>query len=98
MAIIGSLFTIGLIYFEPRILWGSGWKTQDILYRNKKNENERIEYQMEDMGAFGYNQRIVRVKKGWLFDSVYPLDTNLINKSDWIQVNEYVNELRIKGG
>ena len=81
-----------------RANFGTGWKTQTILYKSKTNPNDRIEYQVEAMGAFGSEERIVRLKKWWIFDSVYDIDTNTINKSDWIEVNEYVNELEIKGG
>jgi hypothetical protein len=98
MAIITLIILAALIILNYNLLWGSGWKTQEILYKSKTNPKDRIEYQMQDMGAFGYDERIVRVKEGWLFDSVYPIDTSKINKSDWIEVNEYVNELGIKGG
>ena len=53
---------------------------------------------MQDSGAFGYNRRIVKVSKGLIFNSTESIDTSIIDKSKWNRVDEYVNELGLKGG
>jgi hypothetical protein len=39
-------------------IFGSGFVTQELLYVHKGNKQRRIEFQMEDIGAFGYNRRL----------------------------------------
>ena len=51
---------------------------------------------MQDIGAFGYNKRIVKVKKGFLWDSQSSFDTVNIDTTEWKFVNNFVNELEIK--
>ncbi len=100
LPIIGIVM-IGLLFlFNPFLFWhlGSSYKTQGIIFRNKADKNITIEYQMQDSGAFGYNRRIVKVSNGLLFDSTEAIDTSKIDKSRWDKVDEYVNELRLKGG
>ncbi len=84
------------ILFFVTFFSGSGWKTQNILFRNKENSKIRIEFQMEDVGAFGYQRRIVKVEPGLLFDSIDRIDTISLNKADWKQVDELVNEMNLK--
>lgn len=88
------------VLFNPVSFWkkSSNYKTQEIIYRNKANKNSTIEFQMQDIGAFGYNRRIVKVTKGIFFDSAILIDTSLIDKSKWNRVDEYKNEIGFKGG
>ncbi len=79
--------------FQP-----SSWKTQEVLYRSRSNKNRRIEFQMRDLGALGYRRRIVEVKTFFFFNLPSEIDTARINKKDWYRVNEYVDELEMKGG
>jgi hypothetical protein len=98
---IALILTIGLLFlFNSTIFWHihSPYKTPKIIYRNKKNTNITIEFQMQDSGALGYNRRIVKVTKGIIFNSTEKIDTAQIDKTKWILVNEYVNEMGIKGG
>jgi hypothetical protein len=84
---------------NPRFVFAlSPWKTQDIVYRHLKNKNCRIEYQMQDVGAFGYNKRIVKVETFLFIDFTEEIDTTYLDKSHWQRVEEYVNELELKGG
>lgn len=87
------------IIIQPRLLFAlSAWKTQEILFRNQLNKDHRIELQMQDQGALGYNRRIVEVNPRLLMDKITEIDTTSINKKEWQQVDEYVNELELKGG
>lgn len=90
---------IGILYFNP--IPGSGlkssYKTQSIIYRSKSDSTIRIEFQMQDIGAFGYNERTVKVSPGYFYDSTQEIDIKKIDTSDWIKVNEDVNELKLKG-
>lgn len=98
---IVGIIIVGLLFlFNPLLFLhlGSPYKTQEIIYRNKLNKNITIEYQMQDSGAFGYNRRIVKVSKGLIFNSTESIDTSIIDKSKWDRVDEYVNELGLKGG
>ncbi|MEM9391908.1 MAG: hypothetical protein AAGA02_15625 [Bacteroidota bacterium] len=36
---------------------GGEWRTQTIVYQNMQNRNRTIEFQMQDIGALGYNRR-----------------------------------------
>ncbi|MFN3405871.1 MAG: hypothetical protein ACK40G_17385 [Cytophagaceae bacterium] len=88
-----------LIFVIDFITWGGGYKTQDILFRNKRFSNIRIEFQMEDIGAFGYNRRTVKVVQltPLLRWTTYT-EIDKIDMNEWIKVDEYVNELELKGG
>ena len=94
--LIAILIPILIISISPFSFWGGQWKTQDILFVNKNKQNVQIEFQMQDIGAFGYNKRIVKVKKGFLWDSQSSFDTVNIDTTEWKFVNNFVNELEIK--
>ena len=88
-----------LLIIEPRISFSlSPWKSQEIIYRHRMNKHQRIEFQMQDVGAFGYNKRIVEVRSFFFIDFTEDIDTTQIDKSDWQRVDEYINELGLKGG
>lgn len=53
---------------------------------------------MQDIGARGYHKRMVKVEPGILWDTVSPVDINTLDKTRWRKVDEYVNELGLKGG
>ena len=62
------------------------------------NDQHRIEFQMQDVGAFGYNRRIVEVETFLFIDFAEEIDTSQIDKSEWQRVDEYINEIGFKGG
>ena len=73
------------------------WKTQTIIYKNHKSENRKIEYQMQDMGAFGYRKRNVEVSYIIPFFTIINIpEPHPENNPDWIKVNLEVNELDLK--
>ncbi|WMW77472.1 hypothetical protein RF683_08240 [Flavobacterium sp. 20NA77.7] len=72
----------------------SAWKTQHIYYQNKFDSSKKVEYQMMDIGAFGYRRRTVEVNyiTDWFFISK---EVGIYN-SDWKKVTIEVNELKLK--
>ena len=72
----------------------SAWKTQYIYYQNKFDSSKKVEYQMMDIGAFGYRRRTVEVNyiTEWFFISK---EVGIYN-SDWKKVTIEVNELKLK--
>jgi hypothetical protein len=72
----------------------SSWNTQTILYESKTQSNKRIEFQMQDVGALGYNKRTVEVVyfSPW-FMITKQIDPSKILQRDWKKVHKNVNEL-----
>ena len=72
----------------------SAWKTQYIYYQNKFDSSKKVEYQMMDIGTFGYRRRTVEVNyiANWFFISK---EVGIYN-SDWKKVTIEVNELKLK--
>lgn len=92
------LLALSVLFFNPTGYLRSSYKTQTIIYRSKRNPNIRIEFQMQDIGAFGYKRRIVKISPGYFFDSVQDIDLIDFDTLEWMKVNEDVNELKLKGG
>jgi hypothetical protein len=74
----------------------TSYKTQSVLYKHNYDSKLTIEFQMKDIGALGYQRRIVKIKEGFLFNTVEIIDTTKIDKSKWKFVDEEVNELKLK--
>lgn len=95
-----GLLTIPIILFivNPFLFWhiGSPYKTQSILFKNKKDPNINIVFQMQDSGALGYNRRMVKIEKGIIWDSYSDFDTIGIDTTQWKKVDIFVNELGLK--
>jgi len=91
-ATISIAVAIFLIMFSLLIQTFGGWRTQSILFRNKKNVNITISEQIWDVGALGYDRnstRIVKLKPVLRYlNQVVLIDTAQLNKTDWIFVNE----------
>lgn len=98
-SIISILTLISIIFIGPlKIIYlSSSWKTDRIIYQNKILTNNRIEYQMQDVGALGYNKRTVEViyfTENFMF--VKPFNKNNFKSNEWIEINKVVNELELK--
>ncbi len=89
---------IGVLLIGPmRIAFASSsWKTQTILYQHLI-EYKRVEFQVRDVGALGYEKRTVKVFY-WsdLFMSVSPVDSSVEQNPEWIRVDRTVNESGLK--
>jgi hypothetical protein len=74
----------------------STWKTQTILFQHL-NESKTIEYQMQDVGALGYNTRTVQVRYLTpFFTLVKTIPTVFEIKKEWKNVNIEKNECKLK--
>jgi hypothetical protein len=73
------------------------WRTQTILYQNGHLTFKTIEFQMQDVGTFGYNKRTVEVfylTPLFMITSEFPTDID--KRIEWVKVDKDVNELGIK--
>jgi hypothetical protein len=73
------------------------WKTQTVLYQNGHLRFKKVEHQMQDVGALGYNQRTVEVLYlTRFFMIVSPVEPDIDTRIEWTKVNKDVNELGLK--
>ena len=99
ITIISVALLTGITFLiNPFLFWHIGvpYKTQTIIFKNRKDPLSTIVFQMQDSGAFGYNRRIVKVRQGIIWDSINNIDTSLLNHDNWERVNIDVNELGLK--
>jgi len=60
--ILSGIIVITMLIGPLDIIFASkAWKTQTILYQSKNSKSEKIEFQIQDVGALGYNKRTVQV-------------------------------------
>lgn len=81
-----------------KIIFSSGsWKTQTVLYQNGHLTYKKVEFQMQDIGALGYNKRTVEViYLTNLFMIVNSVEKDIEERVEWIKVDREVNELGLK--
>jgi len=94
-----SIFLIFIFVVSPmKILFSSGaWRTQTILFQNGHLSFKTVEFQMQDIGALGYNKRTVEViylTPLFMLTSEVPNDID--KRVEWIKVERDVNELGLK--
>ena len=81
-----------------KILFSTGaWRTQKFLYQNRHLSFKTVEFQMQDIGALGYNKRTVEVfylTPFFMTTSEVPNDIDI--KVEWVKVDKEVNELGLK--
>lgn len=96
---IPTLTLIGILIIGPlKISFSaSAWRTQKVLYQNGHFDFKKVEFQMQDVGAFGYNKRTVEVTYLTdLFMIVSPVKQDLDKSVEWGKVDKEVNELGLK--
>lgn len=83
------VFVFMLIIGPTKIVFSSSvWKTNKVLFINKDNQNHRVEFQKQDVGALGYNKRTVEViYSHYCFMIIKSKNKNFENNSNWIKVN-----------
>lgn len=88
------IFVIGPV----RILFSTGsWKTQTILYQNGHLGFNTIEFQMQDIGALGYNKRTVEVfYLTPFFMTIQDVPAEIEKRVEWVKVDKDVNEHGLK--
>ena len=94
-----AISLIGIMIIGPmKIMSSSGsWKTQTVLYQNEHLTFNKVEFQMQDVGALGYNKRIVEVlylTPFFIITSEIPNDIE--TRVEWIKVDKEINELDLK--
>lgn len=98
-AILPVMALLGILIIGPLkiVFSSSAWHTQTILYQNGHLSFKKIEFQMQDVGASGYNQRTVEVTYlTHMFMIVEPVEIDLEQKVEWVKVDIDVNELDLK--
>jgi hypothetical protein len=79
------------------IFSSSAWRTQTILYQNQHLSFKKVEFQMQDMGALGYNYRTVEVL---YLSNLFMFTRNAPNHPDedptWAKVCLDINEIELK--
>lgn len=98
-SIISIFIIIGILCgLKAFFSWGGDWKTQTLLYRNKVNPQQTINYQLRgDRFAFGYKKRVVSIYHlapfmEWTTD----VDTMHLDKTKWKKLNLQLNEMKLK--
>ena len=92
------ILTLVLVVGPMKILFSTGaWRTQTILYQNGHLSFKTVEFQMQDIGALGYNRRTVEViylTPLFILTSEVPNDID--KRVEWVKVDKDVNELGLK--
>lgn len=94
-----TIFLIFIIIVNPiEIIFSSGvWRTQTILYQNGHLSFNKVEFQMQDIGALGYNKRTVEViYLTPLIMLTREVPNDIDKRVEWIKVERDVNELGLK--
>ena len=89
--ILPLMAIIGILIIGPfKIIFSSSaWKTQTVLYQNKHFKIKKIETQIQDLGALGYNKRTVEVTYLTnFFMIINPVEKNVNNKIEWKKENK----------
>jgi hypothetical protein len=97
--VLPALVLIPILIGGPlKILFSSGiWRTQTILYQNGHLSFYKIESQLQDIGAFGYHRRTVKVLYLTpLFMIISPVPQDIDKHVEWVKADKEVNELDLK--
>ncbi len=96
---LSILTLVGILIIGPLkiALLSSTWKTQKILYQNEHLNFNKVEFQMQDLGALGYNKRTVEVMYLTdLFMIVSSVEKDIDERVEWVKIDKEVNELGLK--
>ena len=98
-ALLPSFMLLGIFWIGPTkfIQSSASWQTQKILYKHGHLAFKQIEFQMQDMGALGYNKRTVDIS--YLSDNfmvVSPLEEGIEPSGEWIKADLEVNEVGLR--
>ncbi|MCK0158942.1 hypothetical protein MWU65_17275 [Cellulophaga sp. F20128] len=94
-SVLPFLTLIGILTIGPmKIIFSSrSWKTQKILYQNGHLDFKKVEFQMQDVGALGYNKRTVEViYLTDLFMIVSPVEKDIDKRVEWVKIDKEINE------
>lgn len=95
LPIVAGLFTL-----QPRNLFRGfeKWKTQTIEYRHVDNPHRQVVFQMLDIGIKRHRRRVELISIGPFLQKVKLPTINYETATDWVKVDEHINELGLKGG
>lgn len=93
LSVFGGCFAVAVV------TWKGVWKTQTILYRNRENPSETIEFRMRTKRySFEFERQIVRRRNLLPYlDFITPIDTAGIDETQWQYENDKVNEMGFSG-
>jgi len=94
-----TIFLFLILAVNPLIILSSSgaWRTQTILYQNGHLTFKKVEFQMQDIGTRGYNNRTVEViYLTPLFMLTKEVPNDIDKRVEWIKVEKDVNELGLK--
>ena len=97
--ILPTIVLIFILVIDPmKILFSIGaWRTQTILYQNGHLSFKTVEFQMQDVGALGYNKRTVEVFYLTPYFMIsYEVPNDIDKRVEWVKVNKEINELGLK--
>lgn len=97
--ILPTVILIMILIDGPmKFLFSTGaWRTQTILYQNGHLSFKTVEFQMQDVGALGYNKRTVEVfYLTPLFMITSKVPNNIDKRVEWVKVDKEINELGLK--
>ena len=98
-AILPALTLIGIIMIGPAQIAfaASVWKTQKVIYQNGHWDFKKVEFQMQDVGSLGFNERTVEVTYLTdLFVIVSPAEMRAYDSVEWVKIDKEVNEINLK--
>ena len=98
---IPMLAIIGLLFLNPlRIIFNtSAWKTQTVALVNGKMTNHKVEFQMKDIGTFGYAKRkaeVIYFSEHFYIVWAKKYDERNFSGHQWKRVDEDINEMGLK--
>ncbi len=96
---IPTMTLIGILIIGPlKIAFSSSaWRTQKVIYQNGLLNFKKVEFQMQNVGALGYNKRTVEViYLTDLFMIVSTVEKDIDDRIEWVKVDKEVNELGLK--
>ncbi len=88
------LTIVGILIIGPLkiALSSSAWRTQKVIYQNGHLKFKKVEFQMQDVGALGYNKRTVEViYLTDLFMLVSPVEKDIYDRVEWVKVDKEVD-------
>lgn len=94
-----TMMLVFIVIVGPmKIMSSTGaWRTQTILYQNGHLSFKTVEFQMQDVGAFGYNKRTVEVLYLTpLFMITSEVPNDIEKRVEWVKVDKDVNEFDLK--
>lgn len=92
-----GLFSLLIYKNSLRLLFASSpYVTQTILYQDVNNSSHKIEFQMRDIGALGYDRRDVEVYYITnAFMIVYPVPSDVLKNKVWKRVDINVDNMEL---